>query len=205
MLKRLRALFGRIDLIAAAATAPIEPPPERPVLTASWVHARLSRPVLYTSIDDYRLEVARRRHPAQVEQTRDAAARILEHKFDLLGSGVFVPVDPDRASRDGYTPIDWYLDPVRGLRFPRGIHYKAWKLYDMRPGSADVKYPWELARCQHWPVLGQAYRLTGDDRFALEIARELDDFVEANPVGVGVNWTCTMDLAIRAANWAITL
>ena len=36
----------------------------------------------------------------------------------------------------------------------------------MRPGSADIKLPWELARCQHWPLLGQAYRLTGDDRFA---------------------------------------
>ena len=48
----------------------------------------------------------------------------------------------------------------------------------MRPGRADIKLPWELARCQHWPVLGQAYRLTGDDRFALEIARELRDFMD---------------------------
>ena len=29
--------------------------------------------------------------------------------------------------------------------------------------------------------------------------------MEANPVGTGVNWTCTMDVAIRAANWALGL
>ena len=28
-------------------------------------------------------------------------------------------------------------------------------------------------------------------------------FQEANPVGYGIHWTCTMDVAIRAANWAI--
>ena len=52
------------------------------------------------------------------------------------------------------------------------------------------------------------YRLIEDDlveRFAGEIANELDDFVEASPVGVGVNWTCAMDEAIRAVNWAIGL
>lgn len=109
------------------------------------------------------------------------------------------------AGADGYQPIDWYLDPVRGLRFPRGIRHMEWKLEAMRPGNADIKYPWELARCQHWPLLGQAWRLTGDARYAREIVNELDDFMAANPVGVGVNWTCTMDVALRALNWAIAL
>src|SRR5262249_12326327 len=61
------------------------------------------------------------------------------------------------------------------------------------------------ARCQHWCVLGQAYRLTHDERFAFEIGRQLDDFVEANPTGVGVNWTCTMDVGLRAVSWAMGL
>ena len=74
-------------------------------------------------------------------RTIAAAERVLRHEFDLLGSGPFVPVDPDRPARDGYTPIDWYLDPVRRLRFPRGVPHKQWNLYEMRPGNADVKYP----------------------------------------------------------------
>ena len=62
------------------------------------------------------------RHPDLVRATIDAAARVLRHEFDLLGSGPYTPVDPDRpADASGYRPIDWYLDPVSGLRFPRGV------------------------------------------------------------------------------------
>jgi hypothetical protein len=162
----------------------------------------VERPRLYGSVDAGRIA---RECGSDARATVDAAERVIRHQFDLLGSGPFVPVDPERPVRNGYTPIDWYLDPVRNVRFPRGIPHTNWKLYEMRPANADVKYPWELARCQHWPVLGQAFMLTGDNRFALEIANELDDFVEANPVGIGINFTCTMDVAIRAVNWALGL
>ncbi len=170
-----------------------------------WLHARRARPRLYAVPTAAALDRLRAAHRDRVDSTLEAAGRILGHQFDLLGSGSFVPVDPDRPARDGYAPIDWYTDPVRQLRFPRGVPYKEWKLYEMRPGSADVKYPWELARCQHWATLGQAFQLTGDERFAREIARELDDVVEANPVGIGINWTCTMDVALRAVSWALGL
>src|SRR5262249_31784072 len=83
--------------------------------------------------------------------------------------------------------------------------HKAWNLMEMRPPNADIKYPWELARSQHWVTLAQAWRLTRHARFAREIRNQLDDFVEANPGGIGVNWTCTMDVASPAANWALAL
>jgi uncharacterized heparinase superfamily protein len=164
-----------------------------------------SMPRLYGDVDDALIAGLRRRDGVRAERTVRAAERVCVHEFDLLGSGRFTPVDPDRPAVDGYQPIDWYLDPVRRLRFPRGIPYKSWKLYEMRPGLADIKYPWELARCQHWVALGQAFRLSGDDRFVREIANELRDFVEANPVGVGINWTSTMDVALRAVNWVLGL
>src|SRR3954466_14479874 len=99
-------------------------------------------PALYPLVDAGAIESIRRAHPSFVQTTIGAAERILRHEFELLGSGRFVPVDPDRPARNGYVPIDWYLDPVRMLRFPRGIPHKKWNLYEMRPGNADVKYPW---------------------------------------------------------------
>jgi hypothetical protein len=175
------------------------------ITVADWLRRRRGRRVFYSTVDARALETIRARHPERVSQTIAAATRIIAHEFDLLGSGPFLARDTDRPERDGYAPIDWYLDPVRRLRFPRGIPHKQWNLFEMRPGNADIKYPWELGRCQHWPVLGQAFALTRDDRFALEIARELDDFVEANPTGIGVNWTCTMDVGLRAVSWAMAL
>jgi uncharacterized heparinase superfamily protein len=171
----------------------------------AWLRARRASPSLYSSLSESSLTAVKASHADAVANVQKAAERALRHEFDLLGSGPFVPVDPDRPARSGYQPIDWYLDPVRRLRFPRGVPHRAWNLYEMRPGNADVKYPWELARCQHWAALGQAFRLTRDDRFAREIANQLDDFMSANPVGIGINWTCTMDVALRAVSWAIGL
>jgi hypothetical protein len=176
------------------------------VTAAEWVGRRLARNALYVNVSDARIDRLRHAHPALAQATIDAARRVLRHEFDLLGSGPYTPDDPDRqADASGYRPIDWYMDPVSGLRFPRGVPLAEWSFETMRPPRSDIKLPWELARCQHWPALGQAYRLTGDDRFALEIASELLDFMEANPIGTAVNWACTMDVALRAANWAIGL
>ncbi len=134
------------------------------------------------------------------------AERILTHTFDLLGSGPYTSLDPDRPARgNGYRPIDWYLDPVRGLRFPVRVPHKEWKLYEMRPANADIKYPWELGRSQHCVTLAQAWRMTRRPGFVREIYDQIADFMEANPVGFGVQWTCTMDVAIRAANWVIAM
>jgi ubiquinone/menaquinone biosynthesis C-methylase UbiE len=171
----------------------------------NWLERRRETKRQYTEAALPYLGPISEREPDAVKATVEAAANFLAHRFDLLGSGPFASVDPDRPARGGYRPIDWYLDPVRNLRFPRGVPHKEWKLYEMRPANADVKYPWELARSQHWITLAQAWRLTGDDRFAREVADQLDDFTEANPIGIGINWTCTMDVAIRAANWCLSL
>jgi hypothetical protein len=179
---------------------------EAGTLADEWIARRLQRPALYVNVSDATVDWMHRECSEQVTITMAAASRVLSHEFDLLGSGPYRPDDPDRsAAENGYRPIDWYLDPVTGLRFPHGVPLANWDFDRLRPGRADIKFPWELARCQHWPLLGQAYRLSGDDRFALEIANELSDFVEANPIGTSVNWVCTMDVALRAANWAIGL
>jgi heparinase II/III-like protein len=213
MLGPLKRLWRRTaSSTATVDSVPAAPPPTLDaevaaagLTVAEWCRVRRTRAVLYADPSPSAIESLRTAHADRVRRTIDAAERILGHEFDLLGSGAYRPIDPDRPARGGYQPIDWSLDPVRRLRFPLGVPHKAWNLMEMRPGRADIKYPWELARCQHWATLGQAFALTHDERFAREIARELDDFVEANPVGVGVNWTCTMDVGLRVVSWAIGL
>lgn len=144
--------------------------------------------------------------PQRVATLETDCARILRHEFDLLGSGIFRSVDAQRKPHaSGYAPIDWYCDPVRNLHFPRGVPHKEWKLYEMRPANADVKHLWELARCQHWVTLAQGWALFRDPRYAREIADQLNDFLEVNATGSGVNWTCTMDVGLRAISWCLAL
>jgi len=172
---------------------------------ASWLIGVRAAPRLFANTSSQDIESLARKRPRQTQDAIAAADMVLKHEFNMLGSGPYRPIDPSRKASDGYLPIDWSFDPVSGLRFPSKIHYKDWDLWKMRPGLADIKLPWELARCQHWPALAQAWLLTGDRRYADEIFAQREDFDEANPVGFGIHWTCTMDVAIRAANWAVAL
>ncbi len=69
----------------------------------------------------------------------------------------------------------------------------------------DIIVPWEISRIQFVPTLIQAYRETGDKRYADYFVRLLHDFKIKNPYLRGVNWFCGMDVAIRALQIALGL
>jgi len=205
-------LRGAVALPAAAPVATAEPTPAEHwseqvaalgVSIERWLQQRREAGRLYADLPAGATETMRGRWPERVARLLADADRVIAHEFDLLGSGRRVIADPSRPiDPSGYRPIDWAVDPILGLRFPEGFPHKQWNP-SMRPGLADIKWPWEIGRCQHWVTLGQAYRLSGDERYAAEILREHGDFMQANPVGLGVQYVCTMDVAIRAFNWAL--
>ncbi|MBE3093916.1 MAG: alginate lyase family protein, partial [Actinobacteria bacterium] len=102
----------------------------------------------------------------------------------------------------GYDPIDWHIDFKSGYRWDNKTWYRKIK-FGTTPG-ADVKVPWELSRCYHFLTLGQAYFITGDEKYTKEFIYQFIDWVENNPIQFGVNWVCTMDVAIRACNWILS-
>ncbi len=138
--------------------------------------------------------------PHLVTEIEDEAEKVCNHVFDLLGSG---PVDLDEFAEQhggreacGYLP--WHHD------FKTGYHWSPKKFYkeiEIPYGKADIKVPWEISRFQHVAVIGQAYWLTGEEKYAQEFVRQVDDWIDHNPPKFGVNWYSTMDVAIRVANW----
>ena len=129
------------------------------------------------------------RYPAADAELLDRAHRLLGHEFDLLGSG---------ATRLGES-LPWHDDFKTGRRWP--LTYACDIQYNELDRPTDVKVPWELSRCQHFTTLGQAYWLSGDERFAQEYVDEITDWIARNPYGYGVNWACAMDVALRAVSW----
>jgi hypothetical protein len=94
--------------------------------------------------------------------------------------------------------LPWHQDVLHGYSWNPRTFYKQIQIpYD----RADIKVPWELSRAQHLPTLGMAYAATGDPGYAAEVVTQIDDWISANRPGYGVNWACTMDVAIRAVNW----
>jgi hypothetical protein len=118
----------------------------------------------------------------------DRADAVLAHRFDLLGSGPTELGDRIDWQRDFKSGRSWPLEHVSSVP----IAY---------PDGSDIKVPWELSRFQHLPLLAGAHRVTGEARYLDEIGAQLDDWIASNPVEFGANWACTMDVAIRAANW----
>jgi heparinase II/III-like protein len=108
-----------------------------------------------------------------------------------------------------YQPIDWQLDMKSGYRW-RESQWAADITIGELPG-ADVKLPWELARMQHLAVLAWAYGLARDGSDGLRpegeylaaFRNQILDFIATNPPRFGINWRCTMDVAIRAASWVV--
>lgn len=118
-----------------------------------------------------------------------------------------------RLIQPGYTPIDWQRDFKSGFRWSERDWYKQIPfVHKGHKSGVDIKVPWELARMQHLPLLayGYASALAGTPGFddpsvyADEFRNQILDFVATNPPRFGVNWACTMDVAIRVANWLIS-
>jgi len=130
-----------------------------------------------------------REYPATRDRLVADADRVLRHEFDLLGSG---PVDLGAQ-------LPWLTDFKTGRTWP--LQYCRDIQYDELDRPTDVKVPWELSRCQHFVRLGQAYWLTGDDRYAKEFVDETRSWIDANPYAWSVNWACAMDVALRAVSW----
>ena len=151
----------------------------------------LSRQPFFISPSSRDVQAARfaEEYPAGAGAAVQAAAAALRHEFDLLGSG---------AQRLG-SPLPWHTDFKTGRTWP--LSYCTDIEYNELDRPTDVKVPWELSRCQHFTRLGQAYWLTGDERYAAEFVAETTHWIEANPLSYGVNWACAMDVALRAVSW----
>lgn len=96
-------------------------------------------------------------------------------------------------------PVDWHRDPHAPRSAPRvhwhRVPYLAWQ------EIGDHKTIWEVNRHQYFVELGQAYALTGDERFARTFASHLDAWIDANPAKVGINWASSLEVSFRAISW----
>lgn len=107
-----------------------------------------------------------------------------------------------------YNLIDWQRDFKSGYSWSTNVWYRDCSRVVGKIPNVDIKVPWELARLQHLPQLAIFALSVDEDRKNIlinEIKDQVLDFIIANPVRFGVNWVCTMDVAIRAANVLIAV
>ena len=138
---------------------------------------------------DVTVEQLRTKWPQAEQEILEKANRIVEGQFDLLG---FRGLNFDQ-------PIDWHLEPTSGKRTPL-IHWSRLDYLDAEL-AGDKKIVWELNRHQYFVTLGQAYWLTGDERYAQTFATHLESWMDQNPAKLGINWASSLEIAFRSISW----
>lgn len=161
------------------------------------------------TLDDFRREIGRRffrgpldpdvpsvvriQMPEACQDLIAAADARCGHRFDVLGY---------RDVSFG-NPVDWHLDPISGRQAPQ-VHWSLLKPLDAST-VGDSKVVWELNRHQWLVGLAQAYRLTGDPKYAETATRYWRSWLDANPPGCGINWASSLEASLRLIAWCWTL
>ncbi len=114
------------------------------------------------------------------------------HCWSLLGFG----------EKNFGDQIEWRRDPISGFISPLTYHRDVQLLRD---DGSDARVLWELNRLGHLITLGQAYSITHDEKFTNEFLSQVRSWSEQNPYGLGPNWHCAMEVALRAMNLLATL
>jgi len=127
--------------------------------------------------------------PGDEERILAAAEDALAHRVRLMGPDV----------RELGPRIDWLKDYRSGVSWPRG--YMRDIRYVNPHDDSDVKFPWEVSRAQWLLPAGQAYLLTRDERYAEGVRAVLDDWIAQNPYAQTVNWSSTIEAALRILSW----
>lgn len=128
--------------------------------------------------------------PEQQRSLIEKADRICEGNFDLLGHKnlYFQDAIPN-----------WHFDPISGQSTPL-IHWSRIS-QSSQNGGPDKKVIWELNRHQYFLTLGQAFVISGDEKYADQFVRHLSNWMDTNPPKIGVNWVSSLELAFRAMSW----
>jgi Heparinase II/III-like protein/Heparinase II/III N-terminus len=127
------------------------------------------------------------------KRINDSASNIFQSRCTILGQSVrLLP-----------GAIDWQADPKSGLRhWPNTVMDEADAI---SIASADIKHVWEVNRHQFLPILGRAFWLTGDERYVKRIVALVEDWINQNPCGSGVNWCSHLEVGMRAISWLWTV
>src|SRR5687768_766962 len=125
----------------------------------------------------------------ETDQLLVMAKRIADvHCWSLLGFGEKCFGSPE---------INWTVDPLSGVDWPLDYHVD---INLFRGYGSDARVLWELNRLSHLITLGRAYVVSRDERLAGEFLKQVRTWRQQNPVGRGANWSCAMEVALRALN-----
>jgi len=156
-------------------------------IDALWEH--LGKLPYIAQIDNVNIDEYEKICPGDAGRIIAMAEKVIQHEVNLLGSGPVKLGEKIDWHRDYKTNIRWSPAYIRSIE------------YNNPDQPSDVKFPWEVSRLQWTIPAGQAYLLTGEEKYAIAVRDILLQWIDENPYAFSVNWACTMEVALRILSW----
>ncbi len=100
---------------------------------------------------------------------------------------------------------EWHTDIITGYRWKPNSYWEKLETETPHIAEKDLKLPWDVSISHQLIRLGQAYILTGEERYARKVTAQIRSFIDDNPVFYGVNWACPMIPSLRICNFLLAV
>lgn len=126
---------------------------------------------------------------------------------------IFNEIDIDSINiNNNYEIFDKNVDLNKSIDWhngTNGVWDKNISSYDIEfkntDNIGDIRFTWEINRHQFMPYLASAYVKTKDNLYLDLLSKHLKEWIEENKYLKGINWTSSMEIALRAYQWIVVL
>lgn len=97
---------------------------------------------------------------------------------------------------------NWVTNPITGFQFDAQKHWSEIKDFDSSQG--DIKDVWEKSRFSYLLTIMRFDYHYNQDHSEF-VFKEIESWIDHNPVNSGPNWKCSQEISLRVFNWSFLL
>lgn len=97
---------------------------------------------------------------------------------------------------------DWVTNPASGFKYDISQHWSS--INELSEESGDIKFVWEKARFSFlYDIIRYDFHFKTD--CSELVFKEINSFIDKNPLNQGPNYVCSQEISLRILNWTFAL
>lgn len=97
---------------------------------------------------------------------------------------------------------NWLTNPSNGYQYDAQKHWT--EVEDISATAGDIKFTWEKSRFSFlYTLIRYDYHFEQD--CSEMVFKEMEDWIQANPINQGPNYKCSQEISLRVMNWTFAL
>ena len=136
----------------------------------------------------------------EIQKLPKEEKEILVETFQEIQKGTYTFFNKSKI--DLGSDYDWVTNPLTNYKYDVNKHWS--EIQDLSKEAGDIKYVWEKARFSFlYDIIRYDYHFN-DDQSKL-VFKEIEDFINKNPINQGPNYKCSQEISLRILNWTFAL